>query len=182
MSLSRDQRRFLIINYLVVSAVLDFLIGAGIARLLYRSHPPLPLQPSWVLGADPYSVGGDLFTTAFLLPLMTAWIVAPFAAAALRTGFVEPFKSADAPGLIRLLAAFSPSGGGALLGVLAMPLFALPIAWWLAGQGIEQLPYASMFWLKSLFSAALGAVLTPWIAWAALLAASEKEFREQARG
>jgi hypothetical protein len=181
MAISSGQRRFILVNYVFIAGIVNFLMGAGGARLLYHSHVLVAVKPDFTPGADPLNVDGDLFTTAFLLPLITAWIVAPLAVSAVRNGLVDPIREADSPAFIRFLTTFSNSARGALLGMLAMPLFALPVAWTLSAHGLDSLPYGSFFWLKSLNGAFLGAVLTPWLGWSALVQASEQEAKSLVR-
>src|SRR5579872_5049586 len=150
MGISKAQRRFLVLNYVVIAGIVNFLMSAAGARLLFHSHALVAVKPDFTPGADPLNVDGDLFSTAFLLPLITAWIVAPLAASAVRNGLVDPIREADSPAFIRFLTAFSSSARGALLGVVAIPLFALPVAWTLSAHGVDSLPYGSFFWLKSL--------------------------------
>jgi hypothetical protein len=177
MAISSRQRRFLVFNYAVVPAILNFLLGAAGARLLFHSHVLVTVKPDFTPGADPLNVDGDVFSTAFLLPLMAAWIIAPLAVLALRHGQIDPIREADSPAFIRLLAAFSVSAGGALLGVLAMILYALPVAWTLSAHGISQMPYHDFFWLKATNGAALSVIFLPWIGWSSLVRASEEEQR-----
>ena len=181
MAISSRQRRFLVLSYAVFPAIFNFLMGAAGARLLFHSHALVAVKTDFTPGADPLNVDGDVFSTAFLLPLIAAWIIAPLAALAVRHGQVEPMREADSPAFIRLLAAFSVSAGGALLGVLAMVLYALPVAWTLSAHGISQMPYHDFFWLKAANGAALSVIFLPWIGWSSVVRATEAERQALAR-
>ena len=65
--MSHQHRRFLVVEEVLGSTIVNFLLNAGIAWYLFRKAESVPL---W--GAS--SIGVDTLVTAFVLPVLTALI------------------------------------------------------------------------------------------------------------
>ncbi len=161
--LSREHRRFLVVDQLIGAAVVNFVINAGLAWLLFRRSPSVAMY------ASP-GIAIDTTVTALVLPLVTA-LVAAFVVR-LRVGRGElpplPLSATHDSAWSRR----STLRRGALLGVAAVVFAALPTVGAFALAGVGRLPLARFLWFKASFAAAVGMLVTPPLGWWALLDAS----------
>lgn len=164
--LSREHRRFLVRDQIFGSIVVNFLLNAGIAWVTFRSVEAVPL---W--GTS--SIAADTLGTAFILPLLTSIIVSRLVWMDVRRGRLPPLPAAAtfaSPWPRR-----SSASRGALVGAVAMVAAAVPVVAVFALAGPTELRTAPFIWFKAGFAAALGAFVTPLLAWWALSRASSPE-------
>ncbi|MGH9650557.1 MAG: hypothetical protein ACRD3I_08830, partial [Terriglobales bacterium] len=148
---------YMIREQMIVPAVINFLLNAGIGWLIFRAHPRVP-----VWGES--SFAQDALVTLFLLPFLICLIVTPLVRHELRKGKIAPLSwhRRDHP-LLKLL----PENllGRAvvlgLLGVVAGAPFVLG-GLWLAG--VQTLSLACAVLLKGFYAAVLAALVSPPIA------------------
>ncbi|HVN38987.1 MAG TPA: hypothetical protein VMW19_12540 [Myxococcota bacterium] len=163
MALSAAHRRLLLVDNGVGAAAFNFALNGAIAWLLFRSVTHVPL---W--GGS--SVAGDTLVTAFLLPFLTCLIVTRLVARQVAEGRIPRLSEAD-----RTPSSWSrrsPLSRGALLGAASVVLAALPVVAALALSGSAGLALWSFIGFKAAFAACLAAIVTPLVAWWALLRAS----------
>lgn len=171
--LSREHRRFLVVDQLIAAAVVNFLINYAVAWLVFRRVPSVGLR------ASP-GIAGDTIVTAFLLPLITALATAFVVRLRVARGGLPPLDlaAARAPAWWRRPAWLR----GTLLGFAAILVLALPTLGVFGLLGIDQLPRARFLWFKAGFAVGLGILVTPPLAWWALVDASgfanRTEFRK----
>lgn len=171
--LSREHRRFLVVDQLIAAAVVNFLINYAVAWCVFRRIPSVGLH------ASP-GIAGDTIVTAFLLPLITAFATAFIVRLRVGRGQLPPLvlPPARAPAWWRR----AVWRRGTILGLAAVLVFALPTVGLLALLGIDQLPLARFLWFKAGFAAGVGLVVTPPLGWWALIDASgfanRSEFRK----
>ena len=158
--MSSPQRRYLLIEHGVGSAVFNFLLNGAIAWLLFRHLADVPL---W----GQQSIAGDTIGTTILLPLLTCLIVSRIARGHLRAGRVTPLDwSRRSHPLLRALPA-STFLRGLALAVMTTAMVAPVTLWALGALGVMQLGFWSFVFFKASFAAVLAAVVTPLVAlWA----------------
>ena len=155
-------RRFLIVDQGLVPGLCTGLINGAIAWWLNLGSPELAFR------GEPGLVG-DFLITAFVLPQITCLIVSPLVIRQVRKGQVgalEPARSMAA----RL---YSRSSWlrGMLVGLLGM-VIALPFLLLWSWQGPMVVTLNEYVGTKVGFTGVLGALVTPLIAWWALVYAS----------
>jgi hypothetical protein len=161
--LSREHRRFLVVDQLIAAAVVNLLINYAVAWCIFRRIPSVGLH------ASP-GIAGDTVVTAFLLPLITAFATAFVVRLRVVRGQLPPLvlAAANAPAWWRR----AVWRRGTLLGVAAVLVLALPTVGLFALFGIEQLPLPRFLWFKAGFAAGVGLLVTPPLGWWALIDAS----------
>jgi hypothetical protein len=152
--LSAAHLRFLALEQGVGAALFNAALNAGIAWLLFRGRPSVPL---W--GVE--SVGGDTLVTAFVLPLLTALIVTPLARGRVR-GAVLPHLpwTRDTHGWLRWRPA-SAFRRGVLLGAVSVAAVAVPTVAALALLHPTPMTVGGFVAFKAAFAGALAALVTP---------------------
>lgn len=165
MALSAQHRRFLIADQGVGATVFNFVLNGLIAWVLFRSAESVPL---W----GPSSVAGDTIATAFILPFATCLIVSRIVARQVSTGRLARLSDPTTAPLVTWLAARTPLRRGAALGLAAVVIAAVPAILWLSIGGPNELARGAFVWFKASFAAGLAAVVTPLIAWVALVTSS----------
>ena len=161
--LSREHRRFLVVDQVFGAAVVNFVINAGIAWLLYRRAPSVTLYAPPVIALD-------TLVTALVLPLITALVAAYLVPLRVARGEIPPL-----PALPPRPSAWSRRSAlarGTLLGLAAIVLVAVPTLALLALAGVHQLPRATFIYFKASFAAGLGMLVTPALGWWALVDAT----------
>ncbi len=165
MELSAEHRRFLLVDQGVGPMAINFLLNGVIAWLLFHSTELVPL---W----GQSSIASDTLATAFILPLATCLIVSRIVAWQVSSGRVPPLSSPATARFVSLLARRPPLHRGAVLGLAAVLLGAVPVIGWFAVGGPDELTLASFLWFKASFAAVLAAIVTPIIGWVALVTCS----------
>jgi hypothetical protein len=159
---SDAHRRFLVIDEIIISTVVNFLLNAGIAWFLFRSTT----VPFW--GSS--GIAADMLGTAFLMPLLTSLIARWLVPWQVNRGVLPKVPPAE----IRTSAWRRRPGyqRGMLLGLVAMVVVAVPFIALFARLGPAQLTRAHFIWFKASFAAFVGALVTPLLGWWALVEAS----------
>jgi hypothetical protein len=158
--LAPDHRRFLIVDQGVGPTILNFVLNAGIAWLMFRSAATVPL---W----GQSSIAGDTIATAFVLPFLTSLIVGKVVTHQVGKGQVRALSAHDLPP--SSLAFRASYQKGVLLGVASVIAAAVPVVWVLSQYGLEELARNHFILFKATFAAILGAFVTPLIGWWALM-------------
>ena len=155
--MSPEHKRFLLVEEGVGSVVVNLLLNALIAYLMFRGATTVPL---W----GQQSIAGDTIGTTFFLPLFTCLIVTRLARGQVRAGRIA--RLAGTPYGLQWMPARS-LWRGALLGVICVILIAPPTLAALSAVGVTQQSFWRFVAFKAGFAAALGFVVTPLIAlWA----------------
>ncbi len=163
MQLSSEHRRWFVVEQVLVAAGINVAINAVIAWLLFRGNASLSL---W----GEAGVGNDLLITGFLLPFAICSInssVIPRQVAKGKIPALEPPMPAvgrvgRAPGVVRAL----------VLGVAGVALGAAPLVWLLGG--FAPLSVGAFVGIKGAWAGVLAAVVSPAVAWWALVGASRE--------
>ena len=161
--LSREHRRFLVVDQLIGAAVVNFVVNAALAWLLFRHSPSVALY------ASP-GIAIDTAVTALVLPPLTALVAGFVVRLRVVRGELPPL-----PSFAVRESAWSRRSlwlRGTLLGVGAVLLLAAPTVAGFALLGVDQLSRASFICFKASFAAGVGILVTPALGWWALIDAS----------
>jgi hypothetical protein len=155
--MSRAQRRYLLLEQGVGSAVFNFFVNAGIAWAMFHAQPSVPL---W----GQQSIMGDTIGTCFILPFLTCLIGTRLVRGHLRSGKVTPLtraQVAEPP-----LAWLPPGTGrrGATLGVACVAVLAPLALVTLLLLDVGSLPLWHFVFFKAGFAAFAAALVTPIVA------------------
>ena len=148
------QRRFLIVEHGIGTALINVAINGIIAGLIFQNLETVPLW-GWI------SIAGDTLSTTFLLPLLLCLIATPLARREVRNGRIPPLERRRAgrwyfrwlPASARLRAV--------MLGLICL-LFLGPVT--ILGftlLSVSSLPFWSFIAYKSLFAGLLAGLLGP---------------------
>jgi len=155
--MSPEHKRFLLLEEGVGSVVVNLILNALIAYLMFRGATTVPL---W----GDQSIAGDTIGTCFFLPLFTCLIVTRLARQQVHSGRLTALPGT--PLGLQWMPARS-FWRGAVLGVICALLVSPPALWALAALGVTQQSFWGFVVFKAMFAAALGAFVTPLIAlWA----------------
>jgi hypothetical protein len=157
MYLSETQRKYLVQDQIIGSAVFNALLNALLAWMSLHKLASVPMT------GNP-SIVGDAIVTAILLPLLTCLIVTPLVRKAIKAGKVTPL-STPSPGrsMVLWLPSLSFFRGLVLaLGVLATCTPALLGLLVLAG--VEQLSVGAFIFIKTIYAAVMAGLVAPVIA------------------
>jgi hypothetical protein len=168
--LPRD-RRYLILTCCIGSAIVNAIINGGLGWGLTHTYPVLPL---WRIPGVVADIAGTAFGVTFGTCLGMALQIRRDLKAG-RVGRVD--ASMLSPGVASLVARF-PLGTfrrSVSLGALSVPIFTLPVVVGLAIVGIGSMERVPFVALKAGFAALQAAMVTPFIALAALGDVSRKE-------
>ena len=161
--MSSRHRRYLLLDQGIGAGIVNLLLNAAIAWLLFRGMTAVPM---W----GQQSIGGDTIGTAFVLPFLSTLIASAIVRSQVRAGYV-PAVALSASSALRRLPR-SLAGRGALLGLIAVVVTGIPTALALDAAGTVEMGFRDFILFKALFAAVLGALVTPVIARAALADAS----------
>jgi hypothetical protein len=170
--MSPAHRRYLLLEQGVGAGVVNFVLNAGIAALMFRGATTVPL---W----GQQSIAGDTIGTTFLLPLITCLIVTPLAQRQMRAGALSAlgWTRSSHPVLGWLPRRTFPRG--LALGVICVVLAAPVSIWALGALQVTAMSFGRFVLCKAAFAAVLGAVVTPVIA---LWAIAEAQSTERSQG
>jgi hypothetical protein len=157
--MSPRHRRYLLLDQGIGAGILNLVLNAGIAWLLFRGMEVVPL---W----GQQSIAGDTIGTAFVLPFLTSLIASVVVRSQVRSGYV-PAATLSPTSALRLLPR-SLAGRGAVLGLIAIVVTGLPTAAALGFAGVGEMAFGDFVMFKAAFAAVLGALVTPIVARAAL--------------
>ena len=153
-------RRYLVLEQGVGGAILNFVLNAAIAWGLFRSLATIPLWGS-------QSIAGDTIATGFILPFLTCMIVTPLARREVRRGRFGPVALATQDSLLARLPARTWQRA-VVIGLVGAGTAAPVMVLLLAAGGVTAMPFWPFIGFKATFAAALGAVIGPLVALAAL--------------
>jgi hypothetical protein len=157
--MSPRHRRYLLLDQGVGAGIVNLLLNAGIAWLVFRGTEAVPL---W----GQQSIAGDTIGTAFVLPFLSTLIASAVVRSQVRAGYVPAIALSARSALRRLPR--SLAGRGAVLGLIGVVVTGLPMAAALDIAGVGQMAFGDFVAFKAVFAAVLGALVTPVIARAAL--------------
>lgn len=155
MTISKENRHYLVVELGIGSAIIDFLINGAIAWLiLLKAGGTMPL---W----GETSIGGDTIATAFLLPYITFYIIAALVRRRVAAGKLVPITRTSSSGIIGFLSSCSRHLVALIFGIAAILLVALPVVYGFNLMGLTEISRKSFFWYKAIFAALLGLVTAP---------------------
>jgi hypothetical protein len=160
--LSPRHLRFLVLDEVLGSIVVNLAVNAAIAFGVVRTLASVPL---WGVT----SIAADTLGTAFVLPVLTAFFTGLLVRAQVVRRLLPPLPTAS------LRSAFSRRHWlqrGTLLGLAATAAVGAPVVAVFALCGPPALTPSAFIIFKATFAAALGAVVTPLLGWWALEEAS----------
>jgi hypothetical protein len=166
MTLSRAHRRFLVLDQGVAPTIFNFVLNGTIAWLTFRSVRAVPL---W----GQSSIAADTLVTAFVLPVLTSFIVGALVERQVGRGHVPRLAASQVSSSPWVR--WSRWQRGAALGIAAVVLAASPVVLFFTLAGPTELERWSFIWFKAAFAAGLGALVTPVIGWWALADASRAD-------
>ena len=153
--------RRLLVGQAAGGLVLNFFLNGGVA---WATFPPIEKLPLWARGN---AVAGDTIGTSFFLPLMTCLILTPIVRKALRNGGMAGIDRGQLPGALR----FWPANfvaRGALVGLICALTIAPATLGLLTAAGVEGMTRGQVTLYKAVYTAILGAIVTPLFGWRAL--------------
>ncbi len=161
--LPAPHRRWILVNALIVAAVINAALNAGIAWLSVRGVEQVPL---WSTGET--SIGTDTLGTLFMLPLITTVLITTVVWRELREGELERIE-----GLGRRHRVLREMPAGRLLrgigfGIVTFAVLALPVTAALIASGLDDLSRSEFILFKAAFAVLLGIAVTPLIAMRAM--------------
>jgi hypothetical protein len=158
-------QRWIAINSVIVSAVANFAVNAGIAWFIVQGRPTVPLWPANSLVSP--SIFTDTVSTLFTLPLVTCVLCTRAVWRELASRRLTPLNPA---GLWHVLAWLPESTWrrALLLGGISVLLLTPPVTLLFVLLHAQDLSNGEFLLYKPLFAAALGLFVTPLIAWRAM--------------
>jgi hypothetical protein len=160
--------RYLLLQCCLGSALVNVVINGGLGWATTRSLVSLPLWPSLPSFWRSPGIAADVVGTAFGVTFGTCLGMAFQIRRDLKSGKIAPVR--PGPGVALLLARF-PYGTlrrSVGLGVVSVPLFAVPMVLVLLVLGVGAMERTPFIVLKACFAALEAAIVTPFIALAAL--------------
>jgi hypothetical protein len=160
--LPANHRRWILMNAVIITAVINLVLNGGIAWLSAIGTPRIPLWATPILGGP--STITDTLGTLFLLPLITNLVVTTAVRRELREGRLTQLQHPPgANSVLRRLPHNRPARGFALaagcLGALAPPAVAILIA-----TNFRDIPTSTFVLYKAILGLILGTIVTPVIA------------------
>ena len=146
-------------NALVITALINTVVNAGIAWLSVRGEEPVPL---WSIHQT--STVTDTLGTLFLLPLITCVLCTSVVWRDLRTGGLDRIRGLNQR---RPLLAALPRPRilrGIAFGAVSLAVLAVPVTLLIVAAGLGDLSEGGFIAFKTSFAVALGALVTPVIA------------------
>ncbi len=151
------QRQF-VRAQVAAAAIVNFALNGGVAWLTARGAPPAPV---WAKGP---CVGFEIVGMSFFLPLVTCLVLTTIVRGLGKKGKAPAL---DAPPRTWRWLPASTLGRGALLGLASALAIGPAVASALQAAGLALMTAMQVVWLKGLYGAALGALVTvPITAWA----------------
>jgi hypothetical protein len=164
--LSAHQRRWILLNAVMVAAVINAVLNAGIAWASVRSEDSVPL--SAVPLVDKPSVIADTIGTFFLLPLITCLLITTVAWHDVRTGKVSRLARPPISDRLRRRLPDTRLRRGLVLGAVCTVVMAPLAVLVLVALDFGDLSVGEFVLYKAIFGVVLGALVTPPIALLAL--------------
>lgn len=169
-SLPAPHRRWIVLNALLGTALINLVVNGVIAWLFTRGQSDVPF---WARPLSETSTLGDTLGTIFVLPLITGLLATTAVWRELRIGalarleLIEPYD--------RWLAKLPPPRlrRGVAFGAITFVVLAPPVTAILAAIDFGTLSCAHFIIFKVAFAIALGAIVTPIIALCAMTDGTE---------
>jgi hypothetical protein len=156
-----EQRRWIVVNAVVVTAGVNLVVNALIARVSLGSTAIVPLWAVPLL--DKPSTITDTVGTFFILPLVTCVMLTTFMGVERRRGRLSPVRSADTASWLGRL----PTGRvqrGAVIGAVCTALLSPVAVILLLVADFGDVSTTAFVVYKAALGVVLGAVVTPVIA------------------
>jgi hypothetical protein len=169
-----DQRRWLVLNGLFVTAVINLVINGGLARLSAGNHATVALWAFPKLGHPSAAI--DTLGTFFFLPFGTCLGCTRAVRIARERGQLRPVPPHHLGPWLRRLPADRIKRGAVLGAVCFAVLSPLAIAIFLIGDP-SHLSRMSFVVYKSILGVLLGAIITPFVALTAMAEPSPRPLR-----
>jgi len=159
--ISASQRRWLLLNAVVVTAFINLVVNAAIAWLSSHGRNSVPIlsQPL----QEPSTVT-DTLGTLFLLPFMTSVICSAFVHRDLRRGALDPLPVSDALPWVARWRLAGPAVRGARLGGASILLLGPLATAVIALVHFGDITAGGFVLYKAIFGVVFGLVVTPLIA------------------
>src|SRR5437763_14758368 len=160
--MSSAHRRWIAINALLVTALINAVVNAGIAWLSAGGRSRIPLwSPPFVGGPSTLT---DTAGTLFILPLTTTIILTAVVRLELRRGRLEPLACRGGLETLRLCLPPRSVARGAVLGTICFVLLAPPVLAVLVATGFGDISTGAFVGYKAIFGVVYGTLVTPLIA------------------
>jgi hypothetical protein len=159
--LNPAQRAFITNEQILVPAVFNLALNAGLGWVLFHKHVPVPL---W---GDP-SIANDIIGTLFFLPFFTCLVVTPLVKKAAQAGKVEGLAITPAEHPVLRLLPRSVWARAGFIGLACVVLFAPPSIGLLTAIGMQGWSIGTAVIFKGVFAGLLAALVTPYLALYAL--------------
>ena len=153
-------RRWVIVNAVIVTAMINLAVNASIAWLSTRGQSRVPLWSAPVAGGP--STIGDTLATTFLLPFTTCIRLTAAIRRDIRRGILRQANLEQRPG--RTALPNSVLHRALILGAVSLAAIGPIAAAMLAGLGLGPLRDGEFLLYKTSFAVALGLAVTPVIA------------------
>jgi hypothetical protein len=165
--LPAEHRRWLVVNALIATAVINAILNAGFAALGVAGQDNVKLW-GWPL-VDGTTTVVDTLGTFFILPLVTTLVVTTVIWREVRHGDLSPLSLSrgDLPPLERLPWLRLPRG--VVIGAITFAVLTPPALIALAAAGPDTIDRGPFVLYKLVLGVGLGAVVTPVIALCAML-------------
>jgi hypothetical protein len=169
-----DQRRWLVLNGLFVTAVINLVLNGIFARISVGDHASVPL---WALPKVGHpSTGFDTLVTFFFLPFGTCLGCTRAVRLARDKGHLRPLPPQNLGRWSRRLPSGRVARGAALGAVCFVLLSPVALTVFLV-DGVDDLSRTSYVLYRVVLCVVLGAIVTPFIALAAMAEPSPRPLR-----
>jgi hypothetical protein len=173
MFLSETQRKYLVHDQIIGSAIFNVLLNAFLAWLTFRHEPAVPMK------GDP-SIVGDTIGTALILPIVTCLVITPLVRRAIRAGKVEPLTTMSQELEMVLWLPRWSFVRGLVVGIACLAWLAPVLLGLLLLAGIESLPLSAFIIVKATYAGVMAAVVAPVFALYTLATAEPEPSEEHA--
>ena len=161
MTITDAHRSYLLLEQGIGSVVINLVLNAGIAWLLFRG---LAVVPLW----GDQSIAGDTIATTLILPFLTCLIVTRLAHGEVRKGrFDAPAWRRGSHAVLGRLPG-KTLARAVVIAVASVIIFVPPALAAFSILGITELPFRTFLIFKSIYAGILGGLVAPVIALSAL--------------
>jgi len=160
--MSSAHRRWIVINALLVTALINAVVNAGIAWLSAGGRSRIPLWATPIVGGP--STLTDTAGTLFILPLTTTIILTAVVQRELRRGRLDPLRCRGGLETLRVCLPPRSVARGAVLGAICFLLLAPAVLALLLATGFGDISTGAFVGYKAIFGVVYGTLVTPLIA------------------
>jgi hypothetical protein len=160
--ISSAHRRWIAINALLVTALINAVLNTGIAWLSAGGRTRIPLWSTPIVGGP--STLTDTAGTLFILPLITTIILSAAVQRELRRGRLDPLRCRGGLETLRLCLPPRSVPRGAVLGTICFALLAPPVLALLLATGFGNVSTGAFVGYRAIFGVVYGTLVTPLIA------------------